>query len=173
MSRRLETGPRVILLCGVIFLGVGILFLVLTGWMVTHPQDLEANGRGAVWMLPLIFGGLGAVCTVVGALVLRWQRRSQQKTRRLLERGDYVLADITSFPIDPRMTVNGLPTFRVECSYRDPMTNTMYVFQSRNVFPDPSRSVTAKTVRVYVDRSSGYRDYYVDVDSILPRVKRM
>lgn len=168
---RWNAESKVYLLCGCIFCAVGLLFLALCGLMVTHMDSMIKNSEGDVRFLPVIFGFVGGIIAIVGAAVLIWYGRSKRKVNRLLERGEYIVANIIGFPIDYRVTINGRPTYRVECSYQDPATGTLYVFQSKNVFIDPAYCVTAETVRVYVDKRSGYKDYYVDVDPILPQIE--
>ncbi|MDE6590515.1 MAG: hypothetical protein K2K53_09290, partial [Oscillospiraceae bacterium] len=92
--------------------------------------------------------------------------------RRLLEQGTYVTAEITGFPADYTVMVNGWPSYRVECSYLDPRTKTVHVFYSEPLRIDPVRYVTGQTARVYVDKDSDYQDYFVDVGPLLPRIKR-
>ena len=170
--RQVDGGSKIFFLCGCIFSIVGTIFLIVFVLLITNWDAVSARGRGDVWILPLIFGALSVLLLVIGMGLLRQFRRSKEKVQRLLARGEYVIANITGFPIDYRMYVNGMPTFRIECSYRDPETGVLHIFQSENLLFDPAYTVEAQTVRVYVDKSTGYRDHYVDVDPILPQVMR-
>jgi uncharacterized membrane protein len=169
---RWEAGPKVYLLCGVIFSVVGVMMLVVCGVTATHMDYVMTHGRGDVQLLPLIFGVVGVICVLVSVILAVVFFRSAQKKKRLLERGEYVIANITGFPIDYRMTVNGRPTYRIECSYQDPRTGVLHIFQSENLFIDPAYCVNAETVRVYVDRERDYKDYYVDAAPLLPEIRR-
>ena len=159
--------------CGGIFSVVGVIFIITFLLVMSHWETVAANGRGEVWLIPVALGLISVIMLVIGFLLLRLYSNEQRKIRRLLERGEYVMADITGFPINYHNRVNGIPTYFVECTYQDPTTETVHVFRSRDIgiafLPE---KITAKTVRVYVDRSSEYQDYYVDVDSILPHVVR-
>lgn len=168
---RWDASTKVFLLCGCIFLAVGVIFLAVCAAALANMDALTANRRNDEKFLPLIFGSIGIVTTGVGAALLVWIRRKKKRIDRLLERGEYVIAKITGFPVDYQVTVNGWPTYRVVCSYQDPMTGTVHIFQSSSLLIDPANCVTAETVRVYVDRKSGYQDYYVDVAPLLPRVE--
>lgn len=171
MIRR-RAGSKVYLLCGLIFTLTGFIAVAAAMFMGANIDAVIEHGRGDVEALPLIFGLTGGIALAIGIVLLISCRKATQKKRRLLERGESVLAEITDFPLDYSIMVNGWPTYRVECSYLDPRTGTVHVFQSDNLRFDPSRYVTQRTVRVYVDKSAGFDDYYVDVDAILPDIRR-
>lgn len=171
MIRR-RTGTKVYLLCGFIFTLTGTIAIATALLMGANMDAVIEHGRGDVEVLPLIFGLTGGIALAVGIVLLVLCRRAGRIKRRLLEQGESILAEITDFPLDYSIMVNGWPTYRIECSYRDPGTGTVHVFQSDNLRFDPSRYVTQRTVRVYVDKSAGFDDYYVDVDAILPDIRR-
>ena len=166
-----STGSKMSFYCGCVFSVVGVIFIITFLLVMSHWETVVINGRGAVWLNPVTFGIQSVIMLVIGFLLLRLYSNEQKKIRRLLERGEYVMADITGFPINYHNRVNGIPTYFVECTYQDPASGTVHVFRSRDIgiafLPE---KITAKTVRVYVDGSRGYQDYYVDVDSILPHV---
>lgn len=173
MNRR-DAGPRTYLLCGCIFSGVGAVLLAV-GVLLFAGGSVSRGGFHQNRMsafLPVLFLLMGLLMAGIGVGILRWWREKKERKNRLLQAGYFVNADITGFPIDYRVTVNGMPTYQVECSYQDPASGTVHIFRSDNVFVDPAYCVNAKTVRVYVDPKSGYREYYVDVDPILPNIQR-
>lgn len=168
-----NTGSKMYFYCGCIFSVIGVIFVITFLLVMSHWETVAANGQGEMWLIPVAFGLMSVIMLVIGFLLLRLYSNEQKKIRRLLGLGEYVIADITGFPINYHNRVNGIPTYFVECTYQDPTTETVHVFRSRDIgiafLPE---KITAKTVRVYVDRSSGYQGYYVDVDSILPHVVR-
>ncbi len=168
-----NTGSKMYFYCGGIFSIVGVIFIITFLLVMSHWEAVSANGQGEMWLIPVAFGLISVIMLVIGFLLLRLYSNEQKKIRRLLERGEYIIADITGFPINYHNRVNGIPTYFVECTYQDPATGTVYVFRSRYIsIALLPQKIKADTVRVYVDRSSGYQDYYVDVDSILPHVVR-
>lgn len=171
MIRR-NTQADAVLLCGRIFTPIGIIALVLAGVMAGNMDYIIAHGEGDVKLIPWIFGFTGGVATVIGIVLLVHSVRRQIKKRWLIENGESVIAKITAVPYDYAVRVNGWPTFKVECCYTDPTTRVVHVFESENLLLDPAYYIDQSTVRVYVDRESGYKDYYVDIDSILPEIQR-
>ena len=169
---RLDAGAMVYRLCGAIFSLIGAVFLTVGGFLFVNLDALARHGEGNVAMLPLVFGLLGAIMAAVGVFLLVLAGRGKRKAKRLMERGEWVTARITGFPIDYRVTINGMPSYRIQCSYRDPETGTVHLFESMCLRVDPAEYVTAETVRVYLDSRKGYRDYYVDALSVLPPIER-
>jgi len=63
--------------------------------------------------------------------------------------------------------VSGRHPFRVIAQWQDPSTAKIRVFKSHNLWFDPSRFITQKQIRVFLDRNNPKR-YYVDL-SFLPK----
>ena len=163
----------VFFLCGCIFTPIGIVVLVLAVVMAGNIDYLIAHGEGDVELLPWIFGLIGSVAAVIGIALLTRSARMRIKRRLLIENGESVTAEITAIPCNYAVRVNGCPTFKVECRYTDPVTRVVHVFESENLLLDPTCYIDqSTTVRVYVDRESGYKNYSVDIDSILPEIQR-
>ena len=157
---RWSADRRVFLLCGAIFSAVGFFFLLVSVLMPVRGTSL-----------PLLSGFLGLIMLILGIALLVWCSRQNAKKRRLLHNGIYVTAEITGFPINPRLRVNWMPTWQVECCYRDPTTGTLHIFRSESLLVDPATCVSAQTVRVYTDPKQGFRDYYVDVAPLFPEIQ--
>lgn len=90
----------------------------------------------------------------------------QPTADRLIRNGDYVMADITEVLVDHNAGVDGATGYRLQCAWTDPATNIRYTFKSGTFFIAPVP--TANKVKVYVNRKHNYRQYLVDIWSILP-----
>lgn len=168
---RARNGLNVFLLCGAVFAVVGVLLLTVGVIAAANLDCLMVHGEGDVRLLPVIFILIGGIFTVLGGSFLAFCVRKHRIKRRLIQEGSCVYAEITAIPMDYSIRVNGWPTYRIECSWQDPSTRILHVFRSENLLIDPACCVTQAAVRVYVDRDSGFKHYYVDVDSVLPEVK--
>lgn len=166
------SASKIYLLCGMIFVLTGSVVLIVAVFLARNMNYIKAHGEGNVKILPFIFAFTGGVAFLTGIAVLTLYFKKRAVRSRLIQNGDYVMADITGAPADYRVRVNRIPTYRLECCYQDPVTSVLHVFKSDNLLMDPSRYLSAKTVRVYVDRKSGYQEYYVDIESILPEIRR-
>lgn len=159
---------NVFFVCGCIFTMVGAVFLIVSLTLLSGIPYLATHNQRIAAMLPFLFILIGGVTALIGILLLRSHFRKVRNRRRLIERGDYVNAEIMAVPVDYAVTVNRWPTFRIECRYVDPITCVAHFFISENLLLDPASHIIPPTVRVYVDRNSNYLNYYVDVDSIFP-----
>ncbi len=164
-----DPGLKIYLFCGMLFALIGAIFLVIGLWMFSHMEVLYENASGDVGAMPYIFSGLGVALLAVGLSLLLVFVRKSKKVRRLVEVGDYIVADVTAVMPDYSVRINGYPTFRVECSYQDPSTGVLHVFRSRNLTRNPGEALVGAKVNVYIDRSDPeYKNYYADIDPLLP-----
>lgn len=169
---RTRNEANVVLLCGAVFAGVGVLMLTAGIMTAANMDYLRVHGEGDVRLLPVIFILIGGIFTVLGSSFLVFYIRKRQIKRRLVQEGSCIFAEITAIPVDYSVRVNGRPTYRIECSWQDPSTKILHVFRSKSLLIDPACCVTQTTVRVYVDRDSDFKHYYVDVASVLPEIKQ-
>jgi hypothetical protein len=77
-------------------------------------------------------------------------------------------ASIQSVGINTDVSVNGRNPFRIVAQWQDPATSQVYVFESHNIWFDPSSYIKQKAIRVFVDKANPGK-YYVDV-SFLPQL---
>lgn len=167
MIRR-NVRANVFFLCGCIFTAVGVIFLAVSLPLISSVPYLVTHNESGAAILPFLFLLMGGVIAAIGIVLLRSHFRKVRMKKALIESGNYVNAEITAVPVDYTVTVNRRPTFRIECRYVDPVTGAEYFFLSENLLLDPAYQIRQPTIRVYVDRNSGYHNYYVDVDSIFP-----
>lgn len=161
-----------ILLCGGVFTLTGSVSIAAALFLTKHMDAVRLHGTGSVEMLPIIFGLVGVVSLLTGCGILAACGRKQALRRRLLCDGVYITARITGFPANSRVRVNRMPTFRIECGYQDPASGTLHIFRSEPLLINPAGYVRQENVRVYLDPESDYRTYYVDLEGILPEIRR-
>ncbi len=168
-----DSGRRVFLLVGGIFLLVGAIFAGITVWMLGNMEFLYTHGTGDVRILPYIFGLLGLLLLVVSAILLVHVYRIGKVQKQLLEGGKYITATISGVSADYQVRINRAPTYKVECDYHDPRTGVLHKFHSKNLRYHPGSFLVGKNVRVYVTDKNDYeyKNYFVDIDPLLPEIK--
>jgi hypothetical protein len=137
-----------IIIGGVIFAGA---FLVL---------DLGAK---------LIMLFLGGIFFTIGAGIVLYEKVQAKKETELRQTGRLVQAKFAEVKINQAVNVNGRCPYQIEAHWLDASTNQLHIFNSSNLWYDPSEFVANKsTIPVYVDPSKPSR-YYMDI-SFLPKV---
>lgn len=172
MERKAKTGLDVGLLIGIIFTIVGAAFSAVIAGLL-----LVFMGRDSMTFqlflpvfgpLALVFGPLGLIFLAIGLTFLIHGIRKRQRSTRLLNSGNYIMAEITEVTLNGAVRVNGAHPFIIKCIYQD-MEGNIHIFKSRDLFFDPRPLLKDQQVRVYVD-AGNFNHYYVDIDSILPQV---
>jgi hypothetical protein len=131
------------------------------------PSDARIKGFWSIWFGPLIMGILGTVFASIGLGILYAHRRTKQKNEWLMANGTEVQADFSSVEKNTSLKVNGRSPWRITAQWHNQEAGTLHVFNSENLWFDPTQFVAAKKkLRVLIDPHNPKR-YYVDV-SFLP-----
>lgn len=163
MERKSKTGISALFIIGSVFAFLGAVFLA-TGLIIYSALKEE---EGVVLFL-LIFGGVGLLFFVLGLIFLIMEFGKKFRNDKLLKSGNYVMAEIFEVELNYNVTVNMRHPYVVRCRYQDSYGN-VHIFKSRNLLFDPTDLFKDQMVKVYVD-GENYKNYYVDIDEILPNV---
>ena len=131
------------------------------------PGDARIKDFGSLWMGPLILGGLGAAFAAIGLSILAVGRANTRKAVYLMAYGNAIQTDVQGVVLDTSLTVNGRHPWRITSQWLDPASNKMRVFDSANVWFDPTKFVTSRQVTVLLDPKDPKR-YHMDI-SFLPQ----
>jgi hypothetical protein len=137
-------------------------------YLEMNPYDAKLDSFFSLWGGALILGGLGAVFLLIGGGMILVPLRRKRVDDYLLHEGVPVEAEIQSVGINTDVSVNGRNPFRIVAQWQDPATSQVHVFESHNIWFDPSSFIKQKGIRVFVDRANP-KKYYVDV-SFLPQL---
>lgn len=161
-KRKAKSGLTELLLAGIIFIGVGIVFLPI-GILVTA-QNIEGNPI----VFKAVFCGMGALLLIVGVICLSLEISNRVRYNRMINSNQFIMAEITEITMNYALRVNGQHPYIVIGRYRD-MYGNIHIFRSRNLNFDPTPLLTDQMVRVYVE-GENFKHYYMDIDSVLPEV---
>jgi len=149
---------------GAVFLPMGLIFLV-TGLLLWYFGAGDEPEDPMIFLC--VFGGIGAVFSLVGAGLLGADGKRRRAARRAIDDGRYVMAKIAGVQVRTNVnTGRGHPRV-VECHYQDPDSGVTHVCFSRYLNFDPTGLLTGDEVPVYLDRDSG-KPLFVDIDAVLP-----
>ncbi len=161
-QRKAKGGWSARLIAAIVFISIGILYIIIE--RVVGEESINGNAM----VFRAAFGGLGVVLLAAGVLCLILEVRTRRRNNRLLNSGQYVLAEISEITMNYSIRINSRHPYIVKCRYQD-MNGAVHVFRSRNLNFDPAPILRDQMVRVYVD-GDDFRHYYMDIDSILPTV---
>lgn len=137
-------------------------------YLPSQPQKARIHGFFSLWGLPLIFGGLGALFFAIGAGLSLVGALKARRTEYLKKHGTPIETEFQSVVLNQALSVNGRHPFRVLTQWLNPSTSKVHVFESNDLWFDPSDYITDKRIRVFIDRNNPKR-YYVDL-SFLPKL---
>ncbi|HZR36040.1 MAG TPA: DUF3592 domain-containing protein [Nevskia sp.] len=132
-----------------------------------QPDQAKINAFFSLWGGAVILGGIGAVFLAVGLALQLAARLARRREQDLLLHGTPVMADFQSVDRNTRLEVNGRHPYRVTAQWRNPATGKVHVFQSRNLWYDPTPYLERRQLTVYLDTANPKR-YHMDT-SFLPQ----
>jgi hypothetical protein len=132
-----------------------------------HPEEAAASGFMATWFLPSIFGFLGTIFAAIGFGLFFATLRTRRIKARLAKSGRRIQARYTGTERNHSIRVNGRSPWRLTAQWQNPSSGRVHVFESENIWYDPSEYVHDETLDVMINpRDPG--EYYLDVD-FLPK----
>lgn len=137
-------------------------------YSAANPGEAAIDGFLALWLGPLLVGGIGLVLFSIGAGVFVVPLVLARRAAQLRASGTPVQAKIQGVERNTLVSMNGVNPWRVAARWQDPASGEMHVFRSENLWYDPSEQLKRDSVTVYVDPANPKR-YAMDV-SFLPKL---
>lgn len=162
MEKRANLGLSALKIIGYIYAGMGGVFVILglSLWNVLTEDNLPLIG--------IIFSGIGSIFLILGIIFLVIENKKQKMADRLLAEGRYIMGEVADLTWNHNVTINGRhPTVvLVRCVDSH---GQIHIYRSRNINSYVDPCVIGKPVRVYT-QAIGSKEYYVDLDGVLPQV---
>ncbi|MFL6652603.1 MAG: DUF3592 domain-containing protein [Sulfurifustaceae bacterium] len=143
-----------------------------------QPSDARIRSFFSLWGGPTIVGGCGALLVLAGGGILYARRRAARRIQELRRHGTPVQTDFQNVEQNMRVKVNGRSPWRIVSQWKNPNTGELHLFESENLWFDPTAHLAARRITVYLDRLNPKR-YYMDVsflpklpNSFVPRLRR-
>ncbi len=125
------------------------------------PQRAMVDGFFSLWGGPAIFGGIGLVFTLIGGGALVHGRLTARRNAELKARGIPLQTQFQQVVRNTSLKVNGRSPYRIVSQWLDPVNRKLFIFESDNLWYDPTALIEAKTITVYV-RPGDYSVYWMD-----------
>ena len=161
-KRKAKSGLTVLLLAGIIYTCIGVLFLLIGS--LVGAQNIEGNPI----IFKAVFCGMGALLLIVGVICLSLEIGNRVRYNRMINSNQFIMAEISEITMNYALRVNSRHPYIVIGRYRD-MYGNIHTFRSRNLNFDPAPLLRDQMVRIYVE-GENFRHYYMDIESVLPEV---
>ncbi|WP_157683764.1 DUF3592 domain-containing protein [Microlunatus soli] len=134
---------------------------------VLYPPDDPQRARVAgvaVWVLPIVFGGIGIPFTLAGVIMLAVYLKGRRKLAWLQDSGRRVQGQILGVQRNRHLRINNVHPWRVHVGWRDPASGAAYEFASDNLMSDPTPVLAgAQTLEVLIDPADPQQRHWVDL----------
>ena len=131
------------------------------------PQEARINSFFSLWGGPVILGAMGTIFFLIGAGVALVPMLKKRQGEYLKEQGRAVETDFKSVRVNNAVFVNGRNPYRVLTQWKEPSSSQVRVFESNDIWYDPSEHIKSQRIRVFLDKNNP-KKYYVDL-SFLPK----
>ena len=133
------------------------------------PEKASINGFFSLWLGALILGGVGSVFAMVGLGFFVYDIQKKKKWDYLNVHGTKINTDFQRVSINTSLAVNGRNPFVIVSQWQNPATTKLHIFESDNIWFDPTAFIKSDTIKVLIDRKNP-KKYAVDL-SFLPEVE--
>ncbi|XHX80627.1 MAG: DUF3592 domain-containing protein [Stenomitos frigidus ULC029] len=137
-------------------------------YLPDKPQQAEINGFFSLWGAPVILGSLGSIFFTIGASLLVVPMFKEREAKHLKQQGTPIETEFKSVEINTMLSVNDRHPFQVITQWQNPSTSEIHVFESNNLWYDPSEFITNQRITVYIEKENP-KKYWVDL-SFLPKM---
>lgn len=137
-------------------------------YLESNPYDAKIDSFWSLWFLTTLLSAMGTIFLAVGGGLILVPALTRRTDERLLHEGRPIDAEFQGVSLNSAISVNGRSPFRVNVQWLDPLTSRVRIFQSHNVWFDPTAYLKEKKIRVFLDPNNPAK-YYVDL-SFLPKL---
>ncbi|ABQ07553.1 DUF3592 domain-containing protein [Flavobacterium johnsoniae] len=131
-----------------------------------EPNKANINSFESLWLGVLVMGIFGIIFFLVGFLIILYGIKKQRKKQYLLDNGKRISTTFNEVQLNYNFEVNGRNPYQIKSQWFNIQTNKMYVFESENIWFDPTEFIKTDEIKVLIDPDNP-KNYYMDI-SFLP-----
>jgi Protein of unknown function (DUF3592) len=133
-----------------------------------EPEKAKIKSFFPLWGAATIVGGIGFVFSLIGGGMMVFGFLKNRKTEYLKTYGVQIQAEFKSVERNSALSVNDQHPYQIVAQWLSPSTGELHIFQSDNIWFDPTDYVKTEKVRVYIERDNP-KKYLMDI-SFLPKL---
>lgn len=132
------------------------------------PQSARIKSFFQLWFGFLIVFFMGLVFAAIGLSMIFVRARGRKRAEWLHQHGRRMKTSFKGVELNNSVRVNGRCPYHIISQSPDPASNTVRVFESENIWFDPSEYIKGETIDVLVDPNNP-KKYVMDI-SFLPKL---
>jgi hypothetical protein len=132
------------------------------------PYSARIKSFFQLWFGFLIVFLLGFVFAAIGLTMIVVRTRGRKRAEWLRQHGRRMKTEFKGVELNTSLRVNGRSPYQIISQSPDPASNTVRVYESENIWFDPSEYIKSETIDVLVDPSNP-KKYVMDI-SFLPKL---
>jgi hypothetical protein len=129
-------------------------------------ENAKINDVMGLYLGAIVCGIFAVVFLAIGGIALCVLGRGR-KNIRLMQEGKPLSAQIVTIELNDAIQINGRSPWRIVCQWLNLQTNEVHIFNSANIYYDPSPYIKDDKIMVYV-ANNNFKKYHVDI-SMLPK----
>lgn len=133
-------------------------------------DDAKINDLFSLLGSVIILTAFGGVFFLLGAIIFMVGIFRNRKKLYLQRQGVAVEAEFQSVRLNRSIAVNGKNPFVIVCQWLNPMTGSVHLFESENLWFDPSSYLTERKFKVLIEKDNP-KKYWIDI-SFLPKLQQ-
>jgi len=137
-------------------------------YLPAQPDEAKIDSFSSLWGGTIILAGIGGVFFLIGAGMIVYGIRKQNKKEYLLQRGTRINTNFQAVSRNTSYKVNGRHPYVITSQWMNPKTNELHIFESDNIWFDPKDHIKTDTMTVYIDPNDP-GEYHMDI-SFLPKL---
>jgi hypothetical protein len=137
-------------------------------YMPDAPREAKISSYFSLWGVSPIIGGIGSIFFLIGAGMMLAGTLKARKIEYLKSEGVRIQTVFQGVEHNKSLTVNGRHPFRVLCQWQHPLTSDIHLFESDNIWYDPTAHIKATNITVFIEKDNP-KKYFVDL-SFLPKL---
>ncbi|WP_433832145.1 DUF3592 domain-containing protein [Flavobacterium anhuiense] len=130
-----------------------------------NPYNAKINSFSVLYLGVLILALMGSVFFVTGFSFFRSDFLKQKKIQFLKQNGRHIITKFSQLKLNVNEKANGSYPYIICSKWLDPETNKMYVFESENIWLDPTEFDVKNEIMVLIDPNN-IKTYYMDISFV-------
>jgi hypothetical protein len=135
-------------------------------YLPADPENARIDGFFSLWGGATILAGLGSAFLIVGAGLMLVPMLKRRRDEYLRQHGTRIETVFQRVELNKALSVNGRHPFRILTQWQNPSTSKVHVFESSNLWYDPTDHIKSDSIAVYIEKNNP-KKYVVDL-SFLP-----